>query len=120
MGLPVSVVAAEIVMQHVVESALATWQQIPLWLRHKVHKDKIDDFHNNPNEQNVDIQCTTGVEENGKLPLRFLDCLVGGDNNELRMTEYRTQTHTDRLLDKSSYNLTSHKAMSIKTSATRL
>ena len=51
--------------------------------------------------------------ENGKLP--FLDCLVSRDNNELRTTVYRKPTHTDRLLDQSSYNPTSHKATTIKT-----
>ena len=52
MGSPVSVVVAEIVMQHVEERALATCRQtIPLWLRYvddtftAVHKDEIDDFH---------------------------------------------------------------------------
>ena len=58
------------------------------------------------------------MEENGKLP--FLDCLVSRDNNELRMTVYRKPTHTDRLLaiDESSYNPTSHKAMTIRTDET--
>ena len=49
----------------------------------------------------------------GKLP--FLDCLVSRDNNELRTTVYRKPTHTDRLLDESSYNPTSHKATTIET-----
>ena len=53
------------------------------------------------------------IEENGKLP--FLDCLVSRDNNELRTTVYRKPTYTDRLLDESSYNPTSHKATTIKT-----
>ena len=120
MGSPVSVVVAEIVMQHVEESALATCRQtIPLWLRFvddtftAVHKDEIDDFHDHLNEQNADIQFTKEIEENGKLP--FLDCLVSRDNNELRTTVYRKPTHTDRLLDESSYNPTSHKATTIKT-----
>ena len=39
----------------------------------------------------------------------FLDCLVTCDNR-LGMTIYRKLTHTNRLLDQSSYNLTSHKA----------
>jgi len=49
MGSPVSVVIAEIVMQHVEERALATCRQtIPLWLLYvddtftAVHKDEID------------------------------------------------------------------------------
>ena len=81
MGSPVSVVVAEIVMQHVEERALATCRQtIPLWLRYvddtftAVHKDEIDAFHDHLNEQNADIQFTKEIEENGKLP--FLDCLV--------------------------------------------
>ena len=120
MGSPVSVVVAEIVMQHIEERALATCRQtIPLWLRYvddtftAVHKDEIDDFHDHLNEQNADIQFTKEIEENGKLP--FLDCLVSRDNNELRTTVYRKPTHTDRLLDESSYNPTSHKATTIRT-----
>ena len=109
MGSPVSVIVAEIVMQHVEESALATCRQmIPLWLRYvddtftAVHKDEIDDFHDHPNEQKADIQFTKEIEENGKRP--FLDCLVSRDKNELRTTVYRKATHTNRLLDESSYN----------------
>ena len=120
MGSPVSVVVAEIVMQHVEERALATCRQtIPLWLRYvddtftAIHKDEIDAFHDHLNEQNADIQFTKEIEENGKLP--FLDCLVSRDNNELRTTVYRKPTHTDRLLDESSYNPTSHKATTIRT-----
>ena len=120
MGSPVSVVVAEIVMQHVEERALATCRQtIPLWLRYvddtftAIHKDEIDAFHDHLNEQNADIQFTKEIEENGKLP--FLDCLVSRDNNELQTTVYRKPTHTDRLLDESSYNPTSHKATTIRT-----
>ena len=120
MGSPVSVFVAEIVMQHVEERALATCRQtIPLWLRYvddtftTIHKDEIDTFHDHFNEQNADIQFTKEIEENGKLP--FLDCLVSRDNNELRTTVYRKPTHTDRLLDESSYNPTSHKATTIRT-----
>ena len=100
--------------------SLATCRQtIPLWLRYvddtftAVHKDEIDAFHDHLNEQNADIQFSKEIEENGKLP--FLDCLVSRDNNELRTTVYRKPTHTDRLLDESSYNPTSHKATTIKT-----
>ena len=119
-GVAGSVVVAEIVMQNIDERALATCRQtIPLCLRYvddtftAVHKDEIDDFHKHLNEQNADIQFTREIEEDGKLP--FLDCLVSHDNNELRSTVYRKPTHTDRLLDESSYNPTSHKATTIKT-----
>ena len=92
---------------------------LPLWLRYvddtftALHKDEIDDFHEHLNGQNADIQFTKEIEENGKIP--FLNCLVTRDNNELRTTIYRKPTHTDRLLDQSSYNPTSHKATTIRT-----
>ena len=41
--------------------------------------------------------------------------MVTRDNNKLKATIYRKQTHTDRLLDQSSYNPTSHKATTIRT-----
>ena len=120
MGSPVSVVVSEIVMQDIEERALATYKRtLPLWLRYvddtftAVHKDEIDDFHKHLNGQNADIQFTKEIGENGKIP--FLDCLVTRDNNELRTTIYRKLTHTDRLLDQSSYNPTSHKATTIRT-----
>ena len=40
---------------------------------------------------------------------------ISDDNNKLWTTVYRKPTHTDRLLDQSSYNRTSHKATTIKT-----
>ena len=120
MGSPVSVVVAEIVMQNIEEQALATYKQtVPLWLRYvddtftAVHKDEIDIFHEHLNRQNADIQFTREVEENGKIP--FLDCLVSRHDNKLQTTIYRKPTHTDRLLDQSSYNPTSHKATTIRT-----
>ena len=107
-------------MQNIEEQALATHTRtVPLWLRYvddtftAVHKDGIDDFHEHLNRQNADIQFTKEIEENGKIP--FLDCLVTRDNNKLKTTIYRKPTHTDRLLDQSSYNLTSHKATTIGT-----
>ena len=109
----VSVAVAEIVMQNIEEQALSTYTKtLPLWLRYvddtftAVHKDEIDTFHEHLNRQNPHIQFTKEIEENGKIP--FLDCL-------LRTTIYRKPTHTDRLLDQSSYNPTSHKATTIQT-----
>ena len=121
MGSPVSVVVAEIVMQNIEEQALATYKRtLPLWLRYvddtftAAHKDEIDDFHEHLNRQNTDIQFAKEIEENGKIP--FLDCLITRDNdNKLSTTVYRKPTHTDRLLDQSSYNPTSHKATTIQT-----
>ena len=120
MGSPVSVVIAEIVLQNIEEQALATYTRtVPLWLRYvddtftALHKDGVDDCHEHLNRQNADIQFTKEMEENGKIP--FLDCLVTRDNNKLKTTIYRKLTHTDRLPDQSSYNPTSHKAITIRT-----
>lgn len=41
--------------------------------------------------------------------------MVKHDNQKLGTTVYRKPTHTDRLLDQSSYNPTSHKATTIRT-----
>ena len=88
MGSPVSVVVAEIVMQHIEEHALATYSEtLPLWLRYvdhavtAVHKNKIDEFHEHLNKQDTNIQFTKEIEENGNIP--FLDCLVTCKNNTL-------------------------------------
>ena len=115
-----SVAVAETVIQNIAEQALATYARtVPLWLRYvddtftAVHKDGIDDFHEHLNRQNADIQFTKEIEENGKIP--FLDCLVTRDNNKLQTTIYRKPTHTDRLLDQSSHNPTSHKVTTILT-----
>jgi len=114
------IVFFKFVMQNIEEWALATYKRtLPLWLCYvdntftSVHKDEIDDFHKHLNGQNADIQFTKEIEENGKIP--FLDCLVTHNNNELRTTIYRKLTHTDRLLNQSSYNPTSHKATTIRT-----
>jgi len=79
MGSPVSVVVAEIVIQHVEEHTLATcWQTILLWLHYlddtftAVHKEGSDDFHDQLNKLNADIQFTEEIEENGKLPFSRL------------------------------------------------
>ena len=122
MGSPVSVVVAEIVMQNIEEQAPASYKRtIPLWLRYvddtftTLHKDEIDDFHEHLNRQNAHIQFNKEIEDNGKI--RFLDCLVIRDNNRLQTTVYRKPTHTDSLLDESSYNptCTSHKVTTIWT-----
>jgi len=83
-GPPVSVVVAEIVIQHLEERALPTCRQtIPLWLRYiddtftAFHKHEIDDFHDHLKQKNGDIEFAKEIEENGKLP--FLDCLLRRD-----------------------------------------
>ena len=95
---PVSVVVAEIVMQSIEEQALPTYKQtVPLWLRYvddtftAVHKDEINTFHEHLNRQNGDIQFTSEVEENNKIP--FLDCLISRHK-----TNYRLLSTGNRLI----------------------
>ena len=78
-----------------------------------LHKDEIDDFHEHLNRQNADIHFTKEIEKSGKIP--FVDCLVTRDNKRLRTNICRKSTHTDRLLDQSSYNPISHKETTIRT-----
>ena len=120
LGSPVSVVVAEIVMKNIDKQALATYSEtLPLWLHYvdniitPVHKTKINEFHEHLNKQNTSIQFTKEIKENSKVP--FLDCLVTCENNTLQTTLYEKPTHTDRLLDQTSYSPTSHKATTVQT-----
>ena len=88
MGSPVSVVVAEIVMQHIEKRALATCDQtLHFWFRYVgdtitiSQTDDIGVFHGHLNRQNSDIQFTRELEDNGKIP--FLDCLVSRDDTRL-------------------------------------
>ena len=89
------------------------------WLRYvddtftTVRQGEINTFHHHLNGQNNYIQFTREVAENDKLP--FLNCLVSRDDKSLRTTIYWKPTHTDRLLDESSYNPISHKSTTIRT-----
>ena len=107
-------------MQNIEEQALATYKwTVPLWLRSvddtftTVHKNEIDDFHEHLTRQNADEQSTKEIEEKDKIP--FVDWLVTHNKNKLRTTICKKPTHTDSLLDKSSYNLTFHKVTTIRT-----
>ena len=64
----------------------------------------------------VKVSCATSVDGiiySGIIYSGY--CLVTRDNNKLQTTVYRKPTHTDRLLDQTSYNPTSHKATTIRT-----
>ena len=68
-------------------------------------------------DKTVTYSFTRELEDNGKIP--FLDCLVSRDDTRLRTTVYCKPTHTDRLLDQSSYNPTSHRATTVRTPTRR-
>ena len=64
----------------------------------------------------TDMRRSGRLRENtsGRRPLDSSSRLLKVPNNKLRTTIYRKPTHTDRLLDQSSYNPTSHKATTIR------
>ena len=64
------------------------------------------------NEQNINIQFTKEIEENGKIP--FFYCLVTLETNTLRTRVYRRPTHTARPLDQTTRNPTSPKATTVR------
>ena len=114
---PVSVVVAEIAMQNIEEQAPAIFSRtIRLWLRYvDAHSpyctQRLNRRFSRTAWQTERGQFTMEIGD-GKIP--FLDCLVSRDNNRLRTTIYKKPTHTDRLLNQSSYNPTSHKATTIE------
>ena len=118
MGSPVSVVVAEIVMQNIEESARSTLTNDTTLVTLRWQY-----FHRRTTRRNrctttsTDKTLTYSLLERSKkmVKLPFLDCLVGHDDNSLRTAVYRKPTHTDRLLDESSYNPTSHKATTTRT-----
>ena len=76
-----------------------------------VRNDQIEEFLQYLNKQNAYAgnQFTKEMEENGKI--HSLDCLITRDKNCSRTAVYRRSTHSDRLLDQTSYNPTTpHKA----------
>ena len=80
-------------------------------------KTKIDEFQEHLNKLNSSIHFTKEIEYNGNIP--FMDCLVTREDNTLRTTVYRKPRHTDRLLDQTCYNRTSHKATTLRTLPSR-
>ena len=115
MGSPVSVVVAKIVMQRKAPFRLADRRYHFGYATLTILSPPYDTTKSTHSTTTSTKKTLTyrEVEENGKLP--FLDCLVSRDDNSLRTTVYRKTTHTDRLLDESSFNPTSHKAITIRT-----
>ena len=96
---PVSVVVAEIVMQNIEEQTLATYTRtIPLWLCYvddtftAIHKDGIDDFHEHLNRQNMDIQLTKEIKENGIKDT--FSRLLGHSRQQQTTNDYLQKTDT--------------------------
>ena len=121
MGSPVSVVAADLVMEDVESRALSTFPQPPkLWKRYvddtccalKAHH--MEDFHRHINTIEATIQYTAERESDAQLA--FLDVLViRNPGRTLATSVYRKPTHTDRYLDFQSHHPIAHKIAVIRT-----
>jgi hypothetical protein len=113
MGSQVSVVVAEIMMEHLESEALKSDSK-PSWygrfvddIACKIRQDNIDDFHFALNSVCPELQFTVERSKNDALP--FLDGLIIREGSNLRMEVYRKPTHTDRYLDFTSNNPLEHK-----------
>ena len=79
-----------------------------------VHKDKIDAFHDTSGR----TKRRHPLYQRNRRKWKSSFCRLFGmprQQQTIPTTVYRKPTHTDRLLDESSYNPTSHKATTIKT-----
>ena len=126
MGSPVSVVVANMVMEHIEQKAIS-----PLHVEPKIYfrfvddtidaikKRLIDQFHNHLNAQHSNIQFT--VERyNSETGLAFLDSRnVVSDDGSITVDVYRKKTHTDRYLNIKSHHPIQHKAAVVDTLCTR-
>ncbi|XP_018401736.1 PREDICTED: uncharacterized protein LOC108778909 [Cyphomyrmex costatus] len=121
MGSPISLVVANIFMEHFEEEALRKATSKPeIWYRYvddtfviwRHGKEELDKFLNFLNNQHANIRFTMEIEENGKLP--FLNVLVTKKtDNTLGHQVYRKPTHTDRYLHAESHHHPAQKQSAI-------
>jgi len=126
MGSPVSVVVANLVMEHVEERALSSFAVPPrFWKRYvddicvAMRGDLIPPFLDHLNSIESTIQFTVEEETEGST-LPFLDvCLSHHSDGTIGTSVYRKPTHTDRYLDYGSHHPLQRKAGVIRTLFTR-
>lgn len=113
MGSPVSVVIAEIVMQHIEEIFLQQ-EQLPFWYHYVddiitcIPQSRSEEILQFLNSINSSIQFTLELEKD--LSLNFLDIsLTRKQDNSLSFNVYRKPTHTNKYLDFESHHPMEHK-----------
>ena len=115
MGSSLSPPLANIVMEHIEETALLTFPyQVILWKRYVdntfvvINNNFVDEFHEHLNSIHPDIQFTKEKARNNALP--FLDVLVEKTpKGEVKTSVFRKPTHTDQYLHYNSYQPMQHK-----------
>ena len=124
MGSPVSLIVANLYMEHFESIALSTAPRPPsLWFRYVddtfvlAHEDDVDSLTSHINNIDDHIQFTTEPETQGKLP--FLDlCVTVLDDTSIKII-YRKPTRTDQYLNFNSHHPLIHKRSVVRTLTTR-
>jgi hypothetical protein len=119
MGSPVSVVVAELMMEHLEDEAMKT-DKIPTWYGRfvddcvaKLKQANVQPFHDTLNDICPEIQFTVEHSKNGVLP--FLDGLIVRKGQQLEIQVYRKPTHSNRYLDFESDSPLEHKRAVVTT-----
>ena len=121
MGSPVSVVVANIVMEHIEDLALSI-SPVPtvFWKRYvddvltTVPADQVDGMLAHINSIDQNIQFTFEREQEHVIP--FLDVMIlHNDDGSLSTKVYHKPTHTDQYLQFSSHHPTAHKRAVVST-----
>ena len=119
MGSPVSLVVANMFMEHIEERAIrSSPHPIRFWRRYVydtfcfLSKSSVEEVQKHLNSVSPAIQFT--VEKETDIQLPFLDVLVMRDEGEkLKTTVYRKKTHTDRYLPFHSYQAKANSVRSL-------
>ena len=120
MGSPVSVVVANLVMEHVEKLLISSFVRKPrFWKRYvddvccSVQECDVNDLLVHLNSIEPSVQFTCEVEKNRHLP--YLDILLEHNLDGTISTRVcRKLTHTERYLDFSSHHPPAHKAAVVK------
>ena len=101
MGSPISPVIADLVMEEIEETAIATAPQPPKWWFRYVddshtclRKHQVDGSHQHLNSINPHIQFTLELEDTKGQGLPFLDTITTKMGTQLEVNVYRKPTHT--------------------------
>ena len=114
MGSPVSATVADIVMEHVEETAISTAPHPSRWWFRYVDDShsclkttQVNEFHDHLNSINPHLIFTIELEENRCLP--FLDTMTIRSNGKIEVDIYRKLTHTNKYLHHDSHHPLQHK-----------
>ncbi|XP_068675538.1 uncharacterized protein [Montipora foliosa] len=121
MGSPISPVIADLVMEEIEETAIATAPHPPKWWfryvddSHTCLRKKVDGFYQHLNSMNPHLQFTLELEDTKGQGLPFLDTITTRRGTQLEVNVYKKPIHTDRYLDFNSHHPMCHHKRSVLT-----